>query len=527
MLVSFDKDKINKPSVETIEEVYLSILQSPLTYRAIGMSFLRRTRAEIELKTNRKAEHNNPEDEKIANLKEKFETLLVSESFKNALRNRAKIYEEKVYKLNRINLRIKDNLPSVDAYISLAFNLNEVIDIQCEKNLEWQSKYENSLDDSEIILARRLVSARIILSIGFEYFDKCDKDFLYPLYSKICRYIGEYSQRYFGAFTEIDSWCDEDYKSGLELIYCVSQNPEVTEYLKIWESYKEPTQDNINILAKKFLKSIRKNNTKLLVKCKSISSKPVNSVAFFEEIIILVEKFVKYSPLIKTEEPLKITQEQMYFISQQTYWEIQRLKINEENPDIISLYNRRLVELVSQGIENAVELVIEIPKLQLLYLQKNYQGFLWAMNSMTEIEFINNNGINPNGLRVLERLKVCEFESITANEDSDERKIILDISDHIKKSVEDLKLSGGIHEVRAAKKFYYIVAEIEKYGGVSQFWFNFLCHKNSLSYNIHIGRNKNGRNFDRCALITLAEGYGVAVHRKTNQIIFVGDYHPG
>ena len=45
-----------------------------------------------------------------------------------------------------------------------------------------------------------------------------------------------------------------------------------------------------------------------------------------------------------------------------------------------------------------------------------------------------------------------------------------------RKNVEDLKFSGSVHEVRAARKFYDIIADIEKFGGVSEFWFDFLSH---------------------------------------------------
>jgi hypothetical protein len=247
---------------------------------------------------------------------------------------------------------------------------------------------------------------------------------------------------------------------------------------------------------------------------------------FLTEFLQLLKDFVSVCENKYTKQENIITQYQIDSISEKSYWEIQQLKASEENPKLILHYNLRLVKLVDEGVNDAINFVLEAPKLQKMYLENDYEGFFWTLNTIIGIEFIGSDGVNPNGNRVLESLKTQIFEPEVRLEKI-KRKITLEISNEIKEEVNRLKNSGNCVEVESAQKFDEIILEIEKAGGVSQFWFNSISGGNILSHKIHHGKNKDGFNFLSCALISLSGPYRVAIDRKTNEIIFVGNYHLG
>ncbi len=424
--------------------------------------------------------------------------------------------EDKTYSISYPKINPKSKYSKKGSF-GLGYEMKDLV----TKSVKAESKFISSYPEDILSSDEEAFVRRSAVIMDFNFWNRNNNNsciLLDDIHQNLQIGLSYFEPRFFCSIVENTIFTGGYFLSGLNFVYSINPNKNLQEFIINTENTALKYSD-IEVCAEQLFYSYYELRTNYINQ--NIKNKKKETVLeFFQKLINQLNEFTKRYSSVKDVTESKISQEQLDLILNASYWEIQQLKVGEGNPELVMYYNHRLVELVNQGIEEAVDLVIETPKLQKLYLEKNYQDFLWAMNSIIGIEFINKDGVNPSGDRVLEKLKGSNFES-------DERKIILDITNHIKKIVDDLKLSGGVHEVSAAEKFYCIVAEIEKYGGVSQFWFNFLSHKNSLSYNIHIGRNKNGRNFDGCALITLAEGYGVAVHRKTNQIIFVGDYHPG
>jgi hypothetical protein len=505
--------------IEGISIIKTSILLDPLMFQLILEKF-RLQNSEERKRREKILKAENERRSKIESIKNGIIEIINTESFDKIMVLLGDEFEEICYSRSRPELTIKEVEGSLVGPEILGYDFKRIVKIFQERNSRLnETHFEDcSLFTTAIESFYRRFTCFYYVAMCLNHYQKDYASGKFNLY--INRFIIQYGSDLKVLIYELSRYTHESSKIAMQNLFAVSEVPKLEKTIAEiktlsdldYSNLKSSSEDYFSYLGcryKFFERSRKKTETE---------------EEFLIEFFDLLNNFVlEYGNKLRVRE-IKITQEQLNEITELTYWEIQQRKSNEINSELISAYNRRLVELVDIGVKNATDFVLEIPKLQKMYLEKDYEGFFWTLNNIIGIEFIGSDGVNPNGNRVLESLKTQNF-TFEKESTEIERKINLYIPSEIESVVDELKYSGNVESVAAAKKFFEIVLEIEMAGGVSQFWFNTISNKHTLAHKVHHGRNKNEFNFVGCALISLGGPFRVVIERKSNRIIFVGNYH--
>jgi hypothetical protein len=508
------REAINKPTVENIDNIYSSVLGNASILRALSLRSLHEERKKL----GRISEKEKTQNEQLEGLKKRLFDTVNSDCFLNTLKILATQFEEQTYSI--VNPKINPKTTSSNkGSFALGYDMQNLI----RKTLDSPSMivdfYPNYvLQSEEESFVRR---SAVLMDMNYWNGSNGNKN---SLLKQICDHlqisISLFGDKYFYILAETNIFNKDLFIEGLNLVYSINPNKNLEEYIKniVNESWTydilEDESERLCLNYFNFRKSYNEYNIK--------NGYTESVTVFFEKLINLVERFIDQNSGVKEISVPKITQDQIDFISERTYGEIQQLKTLEANPEMISLYNHRLVELVDEGVSDAVNFVSQNAKMLELYQDKDFKKLLTALKTKFEIPFINEGEINPNGQRVLNDLNQLSFETNSEQLNPEGRRVRV-FTRHkwakIIESYDDVNRKSLFEDC----KNYINLIEIN--GGVRAF-VQQIKSNSDLDYNNHKGSNKMGIDLSNAWIFRIGSSGGrIAFDLDTNEVVYVGMHY--
>jgi hypothetical protein len=513
------RETTKKPTVEDLESVYISIIKDPYIYRALGMKSLYEARRQLE-RQNLMVEKNNAQKEQLEGLKKKLFETVNSDGFLNSLHCLAIQFEEQTYSVANPKISPK-NIESDKGCFVYGYDMFGLI----EKSLETRSRIVDFYPEQVMTSEEESFARRSAVVMDMDYWNIVNGNDALLLKSIVVNLkiaISHLSINFFYILEEVNLFNEDMFISGLNFVYSINPNTNLETFIKDCSKKKRTyskLEDDSIYLYDSYCK-LRKDYLEYLFN----SQRSESIIEFFEKLISKIEILIEKNIIIAKTTKQEITQEQIDSIFELSYWEILHFNTSEENPELISLYNRRLAELVSEGVADAINFVSQNTKMLEFYQNKEFKDLLTALKTKFEIPFINEGEINPNGQRVLNALSGINFETSPEKITSEEIKIRVFVKSKWRKIIESY---NDVNRNSLFKDCQNYINLIEKYGGVSAF-IQQIKSNTELDYYNHKGSNRMGIDLSNAWIFRIGSNGGrIAFDLETNEVVYVGMHYEG
>jgi hypothetical protein len=499
-----------KSQKEAITIIHQNLILDPVLFRfkldkiRMENSESKRQKIEYELKIERQ--------------KRKIIETINNSKFDSIMSELAVQFEDICYNCSKPELTINEFKGIVIGPEILGYDFKRIVKIFQNRSSQLDERHfdDISLFTSETeCFYRRLVCFYFVI-MSLNLYKKDINSARLSLY--VNQFFINYGQELKLLIYEFSRYPHDSAKIAMQNLFAISEVPRLEESINSIKTLSDLDYDNLTDSSNHFFEFL---NLRYRTLQKSINQKETEE-QFLNEFLLSLNKFVfeHDCPNIKVES--KISQDRIDTLSDLSYWELQQLKNSEENPEMISIYNHRLVNLVDEGVADAINFVAQNSKIIELYKNKDYKKLLIALKTKFEIPFITGDEINPNGQRVLDGLGKVDIQTKPKQNEIEEKKIKVFIKSKWAKIIESYDDVNRKIMYDDCKKY---ISLIEKHNGVPAFVQQIKSESELDSYN-HKGSNKNGIDLSNAWIFRIGPNGGrIAFDLETSEVVYVGMHY--